>query len=104
MVSHNILFISYASLMLAILWITVRSYRGWRIGRWARYHGYELISFQMAKVHSGYTAWYRSENRPEYRVVVLDDTAQKRYGWVSFDHWLPLSRKVKIDWDDATQI
>ena len=33
MVAHNILLLSYASLMLAILWITWRSYRGWRIGR-----------------------------------------------------------------------
>ena len=36
MVAHNILLLSYASLMLAILWITFRSYRGWRIGRWCR--------------------------------------------------------------------
>jgi hypothetical protein len=104
MVAHNILLLSYASLMLAILWITFRSYRGWRIGRWARFHGYELISFQMAKVHAGYTAWYRSENRPEYRIVVLDSDSQKRYGWLSFDRGLPLRRKVKIAWDDAPQL
>ena len=55
----------------------------------------------MARVHAGYTAWYRSEHRPEYRIVVLDGAAQKRYGWLSFNRGL--SRKVNIAWDDSAQ-
>ena len=55
-----------------------RCYCGWRIERWARRSGFELISFQDAKFHAGYTPWYRSENRREIDIVVLDGDAQKR--------------------------
>jgi len=97
----NILLVTSFAAVAMLLWISARCYGGWRIERWARLSGYELISFQDAKVHAGYTAWYRSENRREYRIVVRDAEAQKRSGWLQFGHWLPVSRAVTIAWDDA---
>ncbi len=98
--SQILLVTSFAAVAL-LLWISARCYCGWRIERWARRSGFELISFQDAKFHAGYTAWYRSESRREYRIVVLDGDAQKRAGWLQFSHWLPVSRVVNIAWDDA---
>jgi hypothetical protein len=97
----NILLVTSFAALSLLLWLTARCYGGWRIERWARLSGYELISFQDAEFHAGYTAWYRSENRREYRIVVLDGDAQRRSGWLSFSNALPVTRAVTIAWDDA---
>ena len=99
--SSNILLLTSFTAVALLLWFSARCYGGWRIERWARLSGYELISFQDAKFHAGYTAWYRSENRREYRIVVLDEGLRKRSGWLRFGHWRSISRAVTINWDDA---
>jgi hypothetical protein len=89
-------------LLATILWVAARSYWGWRIGRWARAHGYELISFQGARFNARQWAWYRRDTREAFRIVVADGQDRERTGWLSFrNRWLPSNRAVSIHWDDG---
>jgi hypothetical protein len=91
-------------LLATILWVGVRSFWGWRIGRWARAQGYQLISFQGARFNARPWAWYRRDTREAFRIVVADGQDRERVGWLSFgSRWLPSSRTAAIQWDDAAQ-
>lgn len=101
--TNEILLIISTWLLATVLWVAIRSYWGWRIGRWARAQGYQLISFQGARFNARPWAWYRRDTREAFRIVVADGHDRERTGWLSFgSRWLP-SNRANIHWDDATR-
>jgi hypothetical protein len=74
----------------------------WRIGRWARAQGFRLVGFTGAKFYEGPSAFFRTENRDEFHVVVEDGQGRQRSGWLCFGSNLnPFSFAVEMRWDDG---
>ncbi len=83
---------------------TGRAWSRWRVRRWCREQDYELLEFRGAWFFEGPGAWLRSENQAAYRVRVRDRRGLIRGGYVVFgSYWLPLSRKVRVEWEETEE-
>jgi hypothetical protein len=72
-------------------------YWRWRIGRWARARGFELVSFQGAKFYEWPSAFGRTEDRDEFHIVVQDAQGNERPGWLCIgSNWNPFCLAVEI--------
>jgi hypothetical protein len=84
----------------ALLLIMGRVLSRWRLQRWCRKSGYELVDWRGAKFYEGPFAWFRSENQDAYQMEVRDRQGLTRVGYIVFgSFWLPWSRKVHVEWD-----
>jgi hypothetical protein len=85
-----------------VAWYVGRSRSQAILNYWAVSNGYRLIEQKYVRFFRGPFFWTSSRSQPVYRVVVEDQTGQRRSGWVCCGSWAlgVLSNKVQVRWDE----
>lgn len=84
----------------AILWRLARVWGGFRVRRWCRKHGYELILWDVARFYEGPRKWLRTDNEEAYYIEVRDRMGLVRAGYLTYGTWWsPFARQGEVHWD-----
>ena len=77
-------------------------YWRWRIGRWARARGFQLVSFQGAKFMKGLRPLAVPRTATNSILWCRMRRVTKRSGWLCIgSNWNPFGLAVEILWDDG---